>query len=122
MTSSIQRPTPLSDWRRSSIPCLKRSSATQTSSILNRRCKGSLLDLDGLGLTEEARIEQTEGVPPRRCPGWFVVNLAEARWERSDLRGEWTELEPPDGFENYGIGVRVLDPGQPNGKYHSENV
>lgn len=61
-------------------------------------------------------------MPPRRCPGWFVVNLAEARWERSDLRGEWTELEPPDGFENYGIGVRVLDPGQPNGKYHSENV
>ena len=31
-------------------------------------------------------------------------------------------FEPPDGFEGYGIGVHVLRPGQPNGKYHAETV
>jgi uncharacterized cupin superfamily protein len=71
---------------------------------------------------EEARIEQTEHGATAASPGWFVVNLADARWRGSDESGHWTDFEPPDGFEHYGIGVHVLEPGQPNGKYHSENV
>ena len=71
---------------------------------------------------EEARIEQTEEGAHAATPGWFVVNLADARWMRSEEGGEWSHVEPPEGFEQYGIGVHVIQPGQPNGKYHAENV
>jgi uncharacterized cupin superfamily protein len=71
---------------------------------------------------EEAKIEQTEEGAAAASPGWFILNLAESRWMRSEEGGEWTEFEPESGFEQYGIGVHVLQPGQPNGKYHSENV
>ena len=73
-------------------------------------------------MTEEARIEHTEDGAHAASPGWFVLNIADARWAQHDIAGRWTELEPPDGFEHYGIGIHVLEPGQPNGKYHSENV
>lgn len=73
-------------------------------------------------MAEEARIEQTEAGAVAATPGWFVVNLGECRWSRSDKAGQWTDFEPPNGFEHYGIGVHVLQPGQPNGKYHAENV
>jgi uncharacterized cupin superfamily protein len=71
---------------------------------------------------QEARIEQTENGATAASPGWFVLNLADSRWMRSEVGGEWTDFEPADGFEQYGIGVHVLQPGQPNGKYHAENV
>ena len=73
-------------------------------------------------MTDEARIEQTEHGATAATPGWFVVNLADARWMESEEGGHWTDFEPPDGFEHYGIGVHVLPPGKPNGKYHSETV
>ena len=73
-------------------------------------------------MTEEARIEHTEDGAHAASTGWFVLNIADARWAQHDIAGRWTELEPPDGFEHYGIGIHVLEPGQPNGKYHSENV
>src|SRR5437870_4477660 len=73
-------------------------------------------------MTDEAKIEESEHGAHAATAGWFVVNLADARWMRSEEGGEWTELEPPEGFEHYGIGVHVVQPGQPNGKYHSENV
>jgi hypothetical protein len=60
---------------------------------------------------EEARIEHTDAGAAAASLGWFVVNLAEARWMRSKEGGEWTDVEPPDGFEEYGIGVHVLPPG-----------
>ena len=70
----------------------------------------------------EAKIEQTDEGAVAGGPGWYVLNLAEARWMRSEEAGQWTDFEPESGFENYGIGVHVLQPGQPNGKYHSESV
>lgn len=71
---------------------------------------------------DEARLERSEEGVAAASAGWFVVNLADARWRRGQGVGEWTDVEPPEGFEEYGIGVHVLQPGQPNGKYHSENV
>ena len=74
-------------------------------------------------MTEEARIEQTDEGAAVASPGWFVVNLADTVWERHDRAGTWTAFEPPSGeFEHYGIGVHVVQPGQPNGRYHSESV
>ena len=72
---------------------------------------------------EEARIEQTAEGAIVASPGWYVLNLADARWDRHDIAGEWTAWETEDApFEQYGIGVHVLQPGQPNGRYHSESV
>ena len=73
-------------------------------------------------MTEEARLEQSEHGAHAASAGWFVLNLADARWMQIEGSGHWTDFEPPDGFEHYGIGVHVLPPGEPNGKYHSENV
>jgi uncharacterized cupin superfamily protein len=71
----------------------------------------------------EARIEQSEEGAVVASPGWFVLNLADVAWTRNEVAGEWSNFEPEEGeFEQYGIGVHVLQPGQPNGKYHSENV
>jgi uncharacterized cupin superfamily protein len=65
-------------------------------------------------------MEQTDEGLVAASPGWFVVNMAEARWLRSEEGGEWTAFEPESGFAHYGIGIHVLKPGQPNGRYHSE--
>jgi uncharacterized cupin superfamily protein len=73
-------------------------------------------------MTEEAKLEESEHGAHAASPGWFVLNLADARWMQVGGSGHWTDFEPPDGFEHYGIGVHVLPPGEPNGKYHSENV
>jgi uncharacterized cupin superfamily protein len=71
----------------------------------------------------EARIEQSEEGAVVASDGWFVLNLADAAWERSERGGEWLSPEPPDArFAQYGIGPHVLHPGQPNGLYHCENV
>jgi uncharacterized cupin superfamily protein len=76
-------------------------------------------------MTEEARMEEKEGGKVPATPGWFILNLAECSWSTHERAGRWTDFEPPrpsGEFEQYGIGVHVLEPGQPNGKYHSENV
>jgi GrpB-like predicted nucleotidyltransferase (UPF0157 family)/uncharacterized cupin superfamily protein len=73
-------------------------------------------------VTEEASIERSEHGAFAGTPGWFVLNLADARWMRSPEGGEWSDFEPPEGFDQFGIGVHVLQPGQPNGKYHAETV
>jgi uncharacterized cupin superfamily protein len=59
--------------------------------------------------------------------GWFVVNVRDAAW----TTGEKSEQRPPGSdcrfesralpFAQLGIKIRVLEPGQPNGMYHSEN-
>jgi uncharacterized cupin superfamily protein len=60
--------------------------------------------------------------------GWFVVNVRDAAW----MTAENSENKPPGSdcrfesrevpFPQLGIKIRVLDPGQPNGLYHSENA
>ena len=70
----------------------------------------------------DARLEESGHGLTASERGSFVVNLADARWEQHGVAGRWTDFEPPERFEHYGIGVHVLEPDQPNGKYHSENV
>jgi uncharacterized cupin superfamily protein len=71
----------------------------------------------------EARIEETDAGMAVASDGWFVLNLGEAVWKRNEKGGEYSDVEPRgDRFEQYGIGVHVLQPGQPNGLYHSENM
>jgi uncharacterized cupin superfamily protein len=55
-------------------------------------------------------------------PGWFVLNLSDSAASRSERAGVWTEFEPPpDGFEQYGVNVHVVMPGQANCLYHAES-
>jgi uncharacterized cupin superfamily protein len=71
----------------------------------------------------EARIEQTDEGAVVQSTGWFVLNMADAAWMQDDRGGEWTAYgEPEREFEQYGIGIHVLHPGQANGLYHSESV
>jgi uncharacterized cupin superfamily protein len=71
----------------------------------------------------EANLEQTDEGLAVASDGWFVVNLADVVWERNEKGGEYSDIDPKSGrFEQYGIGVHVLHPGQPNGLYHSESV
>lgn len=54
---------------------------------------------------------------------WFVKNVRDARWASHDKFGSGGMFEPePGAFEQLGINIRVLQPGQPNCLYHRENL
>ena len=54
---------------------------------------------------------------------WFVKNLRDVRWFTHDKFGAAGNFEPEYGaFDQLGINVRVLEPGQPNCLYHRENL
>ncbi len=53
----------------------------------------------------------------------FVVNLDEAPTQRHPRRAMVIELEPDDvRWPDTGVNVQVMEPGQPNCRYHSEPV
>jgi uncharacterized cupin superfamily protein len=54
---------------------------------------------------------------------WFVKNVRDARWGTHEKFGSAGSFEPePGDFEQLGINIRVLEPGQPNCLYHRENM
>ncbi len=62
-------------------------------------------------------------VPEREMTGWFVTNVRDARWVRSDTFGAAALFDVPDAhFEELGINIRVLEPGQPASLYHAESA
>ena len=80
----------------------------------------------------EARLERVgSGLAPV-SDGWFVVNARDAAWIRHDTFGLQTNFElsgpvaragddlDPRGFEQLGIGLHWLEPGQPSTLYHAE--
>jgi uncharacterized cupin superfamily protein len=70
----------------------------------------------------EARITDTETGRVVEGEGWFVLNLAEASWERTPANGVWCSFEAEDArFAQYGIGVHILMPGEAPGHYHAES-
>ena len=70
-----------------------------------------------------ASVEQTEAGTLVTSPGWFVLNVADAAWTRHERAGDRSNLEPREArFEQYGIAIHILQPGQPNGLYHSESM
>jgi uncharacterized cupin superfamily protein len=69
----------------------------------------------------EAKLERNESGLAPTTEGWFVVNVRDAAWIDHDRFGAGTVFESPAArFEQVGINVRVLMPGQPNGLYPSE--
>lgn len=55
---------------------------------------------------------------------WFVVNVRDAPWyTHRDAFGSRCSFESRDApFEQLGINIRVLEPGQPNCLYHRESL
>jgi uncharacterized cupin superfamily protein len=52
---------------------------------------------------------------------WFVVNAREAKWLDNEKFGAYTRFEPErERFEQLGINISVLQPGQPMALYHRE--
>ena len=73
-------------------------------------------------MVPEAPLETNEhGVRPAG-EGWYVLNVREARWLGNEL-GRYALLESEDArFDQLGIGVGVVFPGQPNAMYHAEDA
>lgn len=77
-------------------------------------------------MVREAELVETEhGLVPKG-QGWFVVNAREAQWWQRPGRGvlcefEGAGFEGATDFEQLGINLSVLAPGEPMAMYHREN-
>ncbi len=56
--------------------------------------------------------------------GWFIVNVADSQGMRTDMLGAGAMFEEGVGarFEDFGINIRRLQPGQPSARYHREEA
>ena len=73
-------------------------------------------------MPDEAPLEQKDNGLAPAGPGWFVVNVADAEWIKHDVFGAGTVFESDAGhFDQLGINVQVLHPGEPNCLYHGES-
>ena len=70
----------------------------------------------------EAPLEETEHGAVPAGGGWFVLNAQDARWFDSDGMGVYTSFEGDDRFADVGIGIGILQPGEPNAMYHGEGA
>jgi uncharacterized cupin superfamily protein len=71
----------------------------------------------------EAPLAQSgNGLAPAGA-GWFVLNARDARWRNSPF-GAYTTFEGAGDakFTQVGFGIGVLQPGQPNCRYHREDM
>jgi uncharacterized cupin superfamily protein len=85
-------------------------------------------------MVEEARFEQTDGGLEPVTEGWFVVNVRDATWWRHDDFGAGTVFEGNNEerrrktnaadarFQEFGINIQVVWPGQSNCMYHGEDA
>jgi uncharacterized cupin superfamily protein len=76
---------------------------------------------------DEARLDESgSGLSPV-SEGWFVVNVRDATWLTSESgdkqpSGSECSFESPFAeFQQFGIRLHVLEPGESNGLYHQEN-
>ncbi len=77
-------------------------------------------------VTEAPLDDSGSGLAPAG-DGWFVVNVQDAQWLTSE-NGEKLPSDSECSFESqafefpqFGIRLHVLEPGEPNGLYHSES-
>jgi uncharacterized cupin superfamily protein len=71
---------------------------------------------------DEARLEQQDDGLKPATPGWFVVNVRDTAWLANEKFGYGCVFESDAAhFEQLGINVQVLLPGQPNCFYHGES-
>ena len=71
-------------------------------------------------MKDEAKLEQGESGLVPSGDGWFVVNVADAAWVKNERFGWRCSFEGEARFPDFGVGVHVVQPGQPNCFYHRE--
>jgi uncharacterized cupin superfamily protein len=73
-------------------------------------------------MVPEAPLEPSgNGLAPAG-EGWFVLNVRDARWQTGAF-GAYTSFEAEDRrFDQFGINLSVLQPGQPSSMYHREDT
>ncbi|HSC49052.1 MAG TPA: cupin domain-containing protein [Gaiellaceae bacterium] len=68
----------------------------------------------------EAELAQTEhGLVPTG-DGWYVVNAHDVVWNAADGRGAYARLEGEPEFDQYGVHLVTLAPGEAMAMYHWE--
>ena len=77
-------------------------------------------------MVEEAKLAEAESGLEPADGGWFVLNARDAAWwrQREDFGFACRFENPDDGaahFPQLGVNLRVLQPGQPNCRYHAES-
>jgi uncharacterized cupin superfamily protein len=76
-------------------------------------------------MPEEAKLVETESGLEVEGPGWFVVNARDAAWwSHREVFGYGCPFggRDPAIFPELGITLRVLQPGEPNCRYHAEST
>ncbi len=68
----------------------------------------------------EAPLEQTDDGLVATRDGWFVLNARDARWRERQGRGNTLGFQGYTDFPHVGIGIAVLEPGEPIAMYHWE--
>ena len=72
-------------------------------------------------MPEAALREESGGLTPSG-PGWFIVNVAQALAWKHELAGTFVPFDNREHrFPHFGINIHVLQPGEPNAKYHREH-
>jgi uncharacterized cupin superfamily protein len=74
-------------------------------------------------MIEEARLEESGAGLVPVGEGWFVVHVGDAAWRDHETFGADCRFEGPETqFTQLGINICVLQPGQPNCRYHRESL
>jgi uncharacterized cupin superfamily protein len=70
----------------------------------------------------EAPLERKENGLRPAGEGWFVLNARDARWFEGEL-GFYASFEAEDlRFDQVGITLGIIRPGEPSGMYHGEDA
>ena len=73
-------------------------------------------------MVPEAPLEKTEHGLRVSGEGWFVANARDLRWFEGEL-GLYTMFDSEDArFEQVGVNIGILRPGEPNCMYHAEGA
>ncbi|MFL5944605.1 MAG: cupin domain-containing protein [Gaiellaceae bacterium] len=71
-------------------------------------------------MVPEAPLEDTEHGRRARGPGWYVLNARDATWYDRGERGAICDFEAGQDWEQVGVNLFVLGPGNPMSMYHWE--
>src|SRR6266568_3493896 len=71
-------------------------------------------------MVDEARLEETERGAVASSDGWFVLNARDARWFDRGPRGVVCAFDGETEFEQVGVNLFALGPGEPMSMYHWE--
>jgi uncharacterized cupin superfamily protein len=71
-------------------------------------------------VVQEARLAETEQGLVAQGDGWYVVNARDVRWYYAPGRGAFCDFEGDANYEQLGVNVQVLEPGEAMAMYHWE--